>query len=215
MYVHVSSKNVYRLFSLHNCWSRIKPCLSVNFISQTAQNFRHLSRAPRSSHGSTVCPGDSVGQIIRVLHPHCLPHNHQTQDPPSQIWHPGGKGGEGKLTNEDIWLPSAEVRWISEWFDVLFGIYFVTRGKTLSKEENCIIFSLQGLTVSDDEMTIITAHQRARRPRSRDHQLEADSTTIKKVREQLRSFIFVGHDDFFMFGRLWSSRIFLMIVKML
>lgn len=51
--------------------------------------------------------------------------------------------------------------------------------KTLSKQENC---SLQGLTVSDDEMTIITAHQRARRPRSRDHQLEADSTTIKKVR---------------------------------
>lgn len=41
---------------------------------------------------------------------------------------------------------------------------------------------LQGLTVSEAEMTIITAHQRAKRPHTRDHQLEADSVTIKKVR---------------------------------
>ncbi|KAK7075520.1 hypothetical protein SK128_004655, partial [Halocaridina rubra] len=39
---------------------------------------------------------------------------------------------------------------------------------------------VRGLTVSDDEMTIITAHMRSIRPRSRDLQLEADSTTIKK-----------------------------------
>ena len=31
-------------------------------------------------------------------------------------------------------------------------------------------------------MTIITAHQRAKRPHTRDHQLEAESVTIKKVR---------------------------------
>ncbi|KAK8751728.1 hypothetical protein OTU49_009992 [Cherax quadricarinatus] len=40
---------------------------------------------------------------------------------------------------------------------------------------------VKGLTISEDEMTILTLHQHSRRPKSRDHQLEADSATIKKV----------------------------------
>uniref|UniRef100_A0A0P4VNQ8 Serine/threonine-protein kinase TOR n=2 Tax=Scylla TaxID=6760 RepID=A0A0P4VNQ8_SCYOL len=39
---------------------------------------------------------------------------------------------------------------------------------------------VKGLTVSESELTVITAHQRGKRPHSRDHQLEAESITIKK-----------------------------------
>ncbi|XP_027228160.1 serine/threonine-protein kinase mTOR isoform X1 [Penaeus vannamei] len=70
---------------------------------------------------------------------------------------------------------------------------------------------VRGLTVSDDEMTIITAHQRARRPRSRDHQLEADSTTIKKhtvgVQSLQKAWLFtrlVSKDDWLEWLRRFS-----------
>ncbi|XP_071544223.1 serine/threonine-protein kinase mTOR [Panulirus ornatus] len=70
---------------------------------------------------------------------------------------------------------------------------------------------VKGLTVSDDEMTIITAHQRTRRPRSRDHQLEADSTTIKKgtvgVQSLQRAWLFtrlVSKDDWLEWLRRFS-----------
>ncbi|KAG7166823.1 Serine/threonine-protein kinase mTOR-like [Homarus americanus] len=40
---------------------------------------------------------------------------------------------------------------------------------------------VRGLTISEDEMTILLAHQRSRWPKTRDDHLEADSATIKKV----------------------------------
>ncbi|CAL4086221.1 unnamed protein product, partial [Meganyctiphanes norvegica] len=70
---------------------------------------------------------------------------------------------------------------------------------------------VKGLTVTDDELNVITAHQRARRPKPHDHQLETDTATIKKsavgVQGLQRAWVFqrlVSKDDWLEWLRRFS-----------